>query len=342
MKFFNRKGMLYVRINGERFSTKLKDTKANRKLFESYCKNDEFFIKFNVGKSVPKLIELCEEVLREKESTLKTSSYRSYDSLYNSKIVPYFSKMLVSEIKPRHIEEWYKTFDDRQSINTCEAILRPSFEKALIREFITSSPLVIKKPSSTTDYSINPFNLLEIQKLIKNAPPILKNLIPILFYTGARPNEILNLKWENVNLNIGDIYITDSKTKSGIRTIDMLSQCEIYLREQFKITGNREYVFLNTKNLPYLSSANFNYSWDKLLKTCNLEKRGIYQLRHSFASNMLSNGEDLLWVSQMLGHKNPSITLSRYSKYIKSKRERKTTFLDDFSTKSTHQDLQAR
>ena len=50
MTFYNRKGMLYARINGKRVSTKLKDTKANRKLFESYSKNDEFFKKFNVKK----------------------------------------------------------------------------------------------------------------------------------------------------------------------------------------------------------------------------------------------------------------------------------------------------
>ena len=48
MTFYNRNGVLYARINGQRISTKLKDTKENRKLFESYAKNDEFFEKFDV------------------------------------------------------------------------------------------------------------------------------------------------------------------------------------------------------------------------------------------------------------------------------------------------------
>ena len=47
-----------------------------------------------------------------------------------------------------------------------------------------------------------------------------------------------------------------------------------------------------------------------------LEHRRIYQTRHSFASNMLSNKEDLNWVSQTLGHKNPGITQQKYFKYI--------------------------
>ena len=45
---------------------------------------------------------------------------------------------------------------------------------------------------------------------------------------------------------------------------------------------------------------------------------------------MLSNKEDPLWVSQMLGHKNLNITLEKYTKYIKLERPgRKTTFLDE-------------
>ena len=43
---------------------------------------------------------------------------------------------------------------------------------------------------------------------------------------------------------------------------------------------------------------------------------------------MLSNKEDIFWVSKMLGHKNPNITLEKYSKYIKSNRSKKTTFMD--------------
>ena len=43
---------------------------------------------------------------------------------------------------------------------------------------------------------------------------------------------------------------------------------------------------------------------------------------------MLSNKEDIFWVSKMLGHKNPNITLEKYSKYIKSNRTKKTTFMD--------------
>lgn len=55
----------------------------------------------------------------------------------------------------------------------------------------------------------------------------------------------------------------------------------------------------------------------------------MYQLRHTFASLMISNGEDILWVSSMLGHKNANITLQVYAKYVKSEKKKRGSFLLD-------------
>lgn len=57
----------------------------------------------------------------------------------------------------------------------------------------------------------------------------------------------------------------------------------------------------------------------ELLNKIGIKERTIYNLRHTFASHMISNiqnGIDILWVSKMLGHKDVSITLKVYAKYI--------------------------
>ena len=46
---------------------------------------------------------------------------------------------------------------------------------------------------------------------------------------------------------------------------------------------------------------------------------------------MISAGEDILWVSQMLGHKNLQVTLTVYAKFIKTNKVKRATFLDNFS-----------
>lgn len=343
MTFYSRKGILYARINGNRVSTKLKDTRQNRKLFESYANNDEFFKKFDIDDYIPTILELCEEVLLEKESTLKGTSLRAYLSLYNSRIEPYFQDKLITEFKPKHVDIWYKTFKDLRTIITCEAILKPAFEKAILREYIETSPFIIKRPKTFSEYKIMPFTISEIKSILDNAPKRIKNLIGVAFYTGMRTGEVIGLKWKDIDFRQGTIsvnrtitagYEQTPKTASSLRVIDLISQCETYLKEQRKITGLNEYVFLNSNFMPYASSSSLNYTWKKLLEKCKLEYRSIYQLRHSFASNMLSNGENELWVSNMMGHKSSETTRSKYSKYLKIQRGRKTTFLDELDTKT--------
>jgi integrase len=59
----------------------------------------------------------------------------------------------------------------------------------------------------------------------------------------------------------------------------------------------------------------------------NIEYRNLYQMRHTFASQMLMNNESILWVSKMLGHKDSSMTLQRYARYIPTKDIKRASFL---------------
>lgn len=51
-------------------------------------------------------------------------------------------------------------------------------------------------------------------------------------------------------------------------------------------------------------------------------------MRHTFATMMIENGEDILWVSNMLGHTTAKITLERYIRYIKRKDKHRARFLE--------------
>ncbi|MBL3519465.1 site-specific integrase [Arcobacter lanthieri] len=340
MRLYNRNGILYIDINGKRTSTKLKDTPSNRKFLENQHRNDEFYQKFNVKIKAKTVIEFCEEVLEEKEKKLQPTTMKAYNSLFQSRIIPFFDKKNPHEILPRHLKEWYSTFKDKSTLATCvNGILKLAFENAIIEGYIKNSPFIVSFPTFKSYYEMKPFNLQEIKLLLDNSTGWLRNFLGIAFFTGARTGEILALEWKDIDFDEKTININKTrtsgitkspKTKSSNRIIDMLPQCETFLREQRRITGLKQNIFLRKSNTLFHHSGELALDWYKLLKELNLGKRNIYQTRHSFASNMLSNKENPLWVSQMLGHKNLNVTLEKYTQYIKVERdERKTTFLDE-------------
>ena len=66
-------------------------------------------------------------------------------------------------------------------------------------------------------------------------------------------------------------------------------------------------------------SDTLNLRFKKLLIKIGIKERTLYNLKHTLASQMISNihnGVDILWVSKMLGHKDVSITLKVYAKFI--------------------------
>ncbi len=341
MKLYNRNGTLYIYLNGVRKSSGLEDTPQNRKLLLNHHKNDGFYKKFDVKTNSKTIVEFCNEVLEEKEKRLQPTTMKQYYSLLRARIIPFFNKKYPQEITPLILKNWYYTFLDRHTLNACvNSILKPAFELAIIEEDIKTTPFIVRFPTLKSNYEIEPFNLEEIKIILDNADGWLKNFLGIAFFTGARTGEILALEWNDIDFENHTISITKTrtngltkipKTKSSIRKIDILSQCLPFLKNQQKINGLNSNVFTSSrKNVGNVyGSCSMRPKWLKLLKTCNLKYRNIYQTRHSFASNMLSNGEELFWVSQMLGHKNPNITLEKYSKYVKSNREKKTTFLDE-------------
>lgn len=327
MTFYSRNDMLYVRINGKRISTKLKDTKANRKLFESYAKNNEFFEKFNVIKNVPTVVELCEEVLKDKGKKLKPTSYNTYTCFFRKHIVPFFNKKKVTEIKPLDIKKWYDNFTDRSTLITCEAIIKPAFEMAILDEHISTTPFIIRKPKmKPSDYEMKPFNHKELQKILDYNHEVIGNFFAISCFTGMRTGELFGLRWQDVNFKNREIsieqqftkgYLQTPKTRKSKNTIDLPIEALPYFEKQRLKTGLKKYVFYAPRGEPFKNTSYVNILLKKMLEELNIEERSIYQTRHTFASIRLSMGERLDWVSFMLRHESTDITLKRYFKYLK-------------------------
>lgn len=135
-------------------------------------------------------------------------------------------------------------------------------------------------------------------------------IIVFLLSTGARLNEALSAKWENVDTEkrIWRIPATNSKSKR-MRAVP-LNDSALAVIGELDTKGSFDHLFINKRTkLPYVNIAKV---WEELRQKAGLPKARLHDLRHQFASFLVNDGQSLYTVQQILGHSDPSVT-QRYA-----------------------------
>ena len=110
-----------------------------------------------------------------------------------------------------------------------------------------------------------------------------------------------------------------TKTKKSKRYIDCIDFVVEALEEQKGLTDNSKYIFL-TKDGGRMNPDHYrNVVWIPALKKAGLKHRPPIQIRHTFATMMLSEGEDIGWIQHMLGHSSLQMIFTRYFAWIPKK-----------------------
>lgn len=133
--------------------------------------------------------------------------------------------------------------------------------------------------------------------------------IRMLIFTGARLSEILTLKWQYIDWERGFARLPDSKT--GARTLTLpVPALELLRRLKHDHAGSSAFVFPGKR--PGTFFTGIQKPWQRLRRDAGLEDVRIHDLRHSFASLAVANGESLYLVGHVLGHRR-AITTQRYA-----------------------------
>jgi len=109
------------------------------------------------------------------------------------------------------------------------------------------------------------------------------------------------------------------------------------LQRQYQITGKCKvgYVFITQHDKHYKTAGSIlDFFWKPLLKKCNMDYKILYQTRHTFASIMIQQGEEIGWVSTTMGHKKMNVTLSKYARFIRRKKKKRATFIEKLDLKT--------
>ncbi len=272
---------------------------------------------------------------------LKQTSINSLENVFNS-IFNVMGlkesdklKKITQERISRYHEKTLKLYK-KNTIHNLNANLRSFLAFCESELFINKNPYFsITLKNAKEAKAIDPFTLEEVKTLLENAPTLrLKAFLVVAFFTGMRTGEQLALTWEDIDFNQKTItinkslnelgQITSPKNKPSVREVDLLEPVEKILKElQASEPENKKFVFID---MPKRSSV-FQRHFKKLLKALNLKDRKLYTTRHTFASLMLSQGEEAMWVSKTLGHKDLNTTYKTYSHYIPKQDKERAKFI---------------
>jgi len=180
----------------------------------------------------------------------------------------------------------------------------------------------------------------EISRLIAVTEDDLSGIFVITaILTGARHDELLALKWGAIDLEAGRIWIRESltwarlkgetfterwrfyppKTKAGIRQLNAPPELVARLRRwKLKCPPSKlDLVFPTLDGNPIHRHHTLRCGLHPLLRRAKLRQVDVHSLRHSFASMLIMNGAPVTEVCALLGHSNPTTTLSIYSHWFK-------------------------
>lgn len=135
-----------------------------------------------------------------------------------------------------------------------------------------------------------------------------KAMLEVMYSSGIRVSELINLKKTSINYEEQTIKIMGKGSKERIVPINKkaLECLKIYLNKRKEKKG--EFIFLNNKNKP-ISRNGFYKILKKILKEKNLpDIASPHSLRHSFATHIINNGADLRSVQTILGHTDITTT----------------------------------
>jgi integrase len=135
-------------------------------------------------------------------------------------------------------------------------------------------------------------------------------VVVLALSTGMRQGEIMNLKWENVDLPRG--RITLHETKNGERRQVPICGHAFDLLRNLKQNCQMDIGLLFPSRENPRIPANLRFHWVKAVKEANIDGLRFHDCRHSAASELAMNGASLIDIKNLLGHKQISVT-ARYS-----------------------------
>ena len=258
----------------------------------------------------------------------KKSSISSYKTILNHYLLPNFGSTPLLSITDLDIRKFQAAISKDISparVNTVMQLLRSILEEQQRQGVLARNPSVSVRRMQEAKTKVDPLSDEELALVFAKVDKHYLPLFKVLAFTGARPNELTALRWDDIdwvgeyiNISKGRVRGQEGlpKTKSAERKIPMSPKVINALKQQKAqgITSIEDYVFTRPNGKPI--DKHLDRIWARALKKAGLRHRPSYQLRHTFATQCIIRGLPLPYIAKVMGHSTIDTLVRHYAGWI--------------------------
>lgn len=283
--------------------------------------------------------ELFSKWLAARKNSVKSSTYVTYQTMYENHVKAHFGSMKVRRVTSfmlnRYVSELLASGRNDggglspKSVQSVMIMLKSVFAFGE-EEYRFDDPARNVSLPKCRSREVEVFSREEMEKIRSEALSGGDDGIGVLLalYTGMRIGELCALRWKDIDLDSRTIHvrktlqrikdpdnsgktlvlITEPKSESSVRDIPVPTFMLRQLRKQK--CGEECYFLTGREN--YTEARTYQNKYRKFLEKAGVGYRNFHVLRHTFATECIKLGIDVKTVSELLGHSGVKITLERY------------------------------
>ena len=273
---------------------------------------------------------------------LSPATARVYELIIKKHLVPALGNVALNRLRPEVIQHYLKEkLGDNLSAKTVRhhyITLHGILQSAVKWGLLARNPGDAVTPPRVKRPELNTWNEDDIHTFLeaaKDSPYYA--LFFLALYTGMRRNELLGVRWGDIDFMLGQIHVSRSlcrlrsgeidfrppKTASSRRTIDLGPSPILALKEHKEkqrlervllgmVVKDSDLVFSHFDGKPLMPDS-VTHAWIKLVRRAGVKPIRLHDARHTHASLMLKQGIHPKIVQERLGHASIQITLDTYS-----------------------------
>lgn len=273
----------------------------------------------------------------------RDSTYERYRDILRRHVLPAIGEEPVDQIKRQQLRNLFlhkkKAGLSRSMICLIRDVISGTMGYAVDEELIPANPVfgVLKRLQleRQKQITIEPMNDQEVQLFLDTCYRYYRvywEFFLCAFRTGMRLGELLGLKWSDVDWNQKFIRVERSykrgrydQTKTGkVRRVDMSDQLIEGLKrllterkkEALKIGQNEPLEVVFHRDGKPIEQNHIRRVYKRVLKKAGIREMRLHDIRHTFASLLLSYGETPVYVKEQLGHSSIKMTVDIYGHLI--------------------------